>query len=223
MQKSYEGLKELLEFSNKFYLHKQLYQLGSGKKIPKEYEIPRTALLVGYDYDIIQIIKSTKIFSKVETQDSLESYNGSYNSLDFIYLNIPPNQQLEAVKGLYGYTKWFITGNNFDKKVTTDIFKHSDSLKIKFKESWMFLQEQSAWVWQDELRKDISFGINQKAIGDGSLYNRGKLFTNYNDDKRVNFNYNSKNKEFIEYYENLNYTDHIKFTNEEKTYFAISG
>jgi len=88
MQKSYEGLKELLEFSNKFYLHKQLYQLGSGKKIPKEYEIPRTALLVGYDYDIIQIIKSTKIFSKVETQDSLESYNGSYNSLDFIYLNI---------------------------------------------------------------------------------------------------------------------------------------
>ena len=37
MQKSYEGLDELITFVSKFYSDKELFQLGSGENIPEKF------------------------------------------------------------------------------------------------------------------------------------------------------------------------------------------
>ena len=61
MQKSYDGFKELLKFSHQFYLDKELFQLGSGKQIPKKFITPKTAMVIGDDDVLVDILTKSKI------------------------------------------------------------------------------------------------------------------------------------------------------------------
>ena len=130
------------------------------------------------------------------------------DSIDFLYLNVSPEEQYKVVQEVYPYAKWFLVGNNFDQKITTDIWKHSDSTKLKFKDNWFFLFEQHAWTWQDIIRdKNVAH------------LKKGKLFTNYQNDPRIYYNHVGSREEFMEYNDELKYTDFKKFTDSESQYF----
>jgi len=207
MQKSYDGFKKLLKFSHQFYLDKELFQLGSGKNIPEKFLTPKSAVLIGHDDELVNILNNSKIFSEVYTQDTtLMDY--PLDSIDFLYINVPIEKQKEVIIKMYPYAKWFLTGNNFDKKVTTDIWKHSESIKLKFDNSWFFLFEQHAWTWQDTIRSRNIAHLK-----------RGKLFADYQNDPRLYYNYNGYKKEFKEYNKEIRYTDFTKFSESENLYF----
>ena len=207
MQKSYDGFKELLKFSHQFYLDKELFQLGSGKQIPEKFITPKTAMVIGDDDVLVDILTKSKIFSEVYSQNNTQM-DFEDDSIDFLYLNVSPEEQYKVIQEVYPYAKWFLVGNNFDQKITTDIWKHSDSTKLKFKDNWFFLFEQHAWTWQDTIRdKNVAH------------LKKGKLFTDYQNDPRIYYNHVGSREEFMEYNDELKYTDFKKFTDSESRYF----
>ena len=48
---------------------------------------------------------------------------------------------------------------------------------------------------------------------------KGKLFTNYQNDPRIYYNHVGSREEFMEYNDELKYTDFKKFTDSESQYF----
>ena len=114
----------------------------------------------------------------------------------------------EVIVKMYPYAKWFLTGNNFDEEVTTNIWKQSESVKLKFDKNWFFLYEQHAWTWQDTIRSRNVAHLKTD-----------KLFESYEHDPRLYYNYDGYNKEFKEYNEKINYTDFNKFSDSECIYF----
>tara|TARA_B100000963_G_scaffold51991_2_gene40133 strand:- start:2316 stop:2960 length:645 start_codon:yes stop_codon:yes gene_type:complete len=207
MQKSYDSFKELLKFSHQFYLDKELFQLGSGKKLPEKFITPRYAVVIGHDEEVQNILNRSKIFSEVYTQNTTEM-DYPLNSIDFLYINVPIEKQEEVIVKMYPYAKWFLTGNNFDEEVTTNIWKQSESVKLKFDKNWFFLYEQHAWTWQDTIRSRNVAHLKTD-----------KLFESYEHDPRLYYNYDGYNKEFKEYNEKINYTDFNKFSDSECIYF----
>ena len=108
------------------------------------------------------------------------------------------------VKQYYPFTKCIIAGSNFDKKVTNRIFRHSDSVKFRFEnDTWLFMAEQRAWLWQDSV-KNKEYRIRELS--------NGKIFLTYEDDNRLLYNYQSKNRGFKKHTQNSKYTDFTKFS-----------
>ena len=57
------------------------------------------------------------------------------DSIDFLYLNVSPEEQYKVIQEVYPY-EMVLSWKQFYQKITTDIWKHSDSTKLKLKENW---------------------------------------------------------------------------------------
>ena len=234
MQKSYEGLKDMLTYIGRQHRHKDTFKLGAGKNIPKKYIVPKAMIIVGYDdigivqtfvdsneFDHIYIIEDftdeqatqlkytfddrVRLLSSTEMFDV---FRRAWEVLDFVYINRPTNKQFDEIVETYPYPKFWIGGSNFDETIHHNIFKHSKSLKLKFKDNhWIFFCEQWAWYWEGNLRKpytnkwDRTIAKNKQLNGTATLQ-KGKLYKMYHQDLRVHTNIDGDTP-FIDYYDGM--------------------
>ena len=234
MQKSYEGLKDMLTYIGRQHRHRDTFKLGAGKNIPKKYIVPKAMIIVGYD-DIgvvktfldsqeiqhIYIIENFTDEQAMELKYTFEDkvrllastemfdvFRRAWEVLDFVYINTPATKQFEEIVKIYPYPKFWIGGSNFDYRVHPNIFKHSKSLKLKFKDNhWTFFCEQWAWYWEGNLRKpytnkwDKTIAKNKQLNGTTTLQ-KGKLYKMYHQDLRVHTNMDGDTP-FIDYYDGM--------------------
>ena len=242
MQKSYEGLKDMLTYIRRQHRHKDTFKLGAGKNIPKKYIVPKAVVIVGYDdIGIVQTFLDSQEFQYIyvvedftdeqatelkyafedkvrllSSDEMLNVFREAWEVLDFVYINKPASQQILKIKQIYPYPKFWIGGSNFDEKIHHNIFKHSKSLKLKFKGNhWTFFCEQWAWYWEGNLRKtytnkwDKTIPKNKQLNGTATLQ-RGKLYKNYNQDLRVHTNFDGDTP-FVDYYDDMPLYDKLPF------------
>ena len=224
MQKSYKGLDELITFVSKFYSDKDSFQIGSGENTPDNYVQTKSVFQIGYEPEVTTKLMNSNVFTKifvivdksynfqgfsnkvvfVPSREVKRYFKNKWESIDLIYITKSIEKQLDMVKEYYPFTKCIIAGNNFDKKVTNRIFRHSDSVKFRFEDNnWLFMAEQRAWLWEDSI-KDKEYMIREVS--------NGKIFLTYEDDNRLLFKYQSKNRGFKKYTQNSKYTDFTKFS-----------
>ena len=242
MQKSYEGLKDMLTYIRRQHRHKDTFKLGAGKNIPKKYIVPKAMIIVGYDdIGLVQTFLDSQEFQHIyiiedftdeqamelkyafedkvrllASSEMLDVFRRAWEVLDFVYINKPASQQIWELQEIYPYPKFWIGGSNFDEKIHHNIFKHSKSLKVKFKDNhWTFFCEQWAWYWEGNLRKpyinkyDKSIPQNKQLNGTATLQ-KGKLYKMYHQDLRVHTNFDG-NTPFIDYYDGMPLYDKLPF------------
>lgn len=190
MQKSYEGLKDMLTYIKRQHRHRDTFKLGAGKTIPKKYVVPKATIIVGYDdigivqtfvdsneFEYIYIIEDFTDEQAMELKFTFKDkvrllseagmfdvFRTAWEVLDFVYINKPAIKQFEEIQKTYQYPKFWIGGSNFDYEIHPNIFKQSKSLKLKFKDNhWTFFYEQWPWFWEGNLRKSYT-DKNDKTI-----------------------------------------------------------
>jgi len=185
MQKSYNGLDDMLSCIKRHNFHKDNYQIGSGKSVPVDFQPKRTAVIVGYTDDgLIQKFVDSEQFKWVyvvhdftrEQLDFLKIQFGEYEDLvrpilhedvikifrmaweciDFVFINSPSEEQYKTFQRYYTYAKHISGGSNFDSEVHEPMLKHSYAPKTKFKDGfWMFQHEMWPWYYEKDIRRPI--------------------------------------------------------------------
>lgn len=238
MQKSYEGLKDMLKYISRQHFHKDFYQVGAGKSLPKNYIQKRNVIIIGYtDNQLLNTFIDSKEFDLVYLIDKLSSkqldlikyefdsllnktlrilqpeqvpgvFRYAWESVDFVYLNVPAKIQYQELLTMYTYTKYWTAGSNFDENIHEDMFRHSSAPKIKFKENeWLFFHEQWAWFWEKDLRnkivnaKDKTISQSRLKNGTGTIQD-GKRYKFYHQDLLVHTNFDAE-RPFIDYFEGM--------------------
>ena len=138
----------------------------------------------------------------------IDVFRRAWEVLDFVYINKPTIKQFDEIQKIYPYPKFWIGGSNFDETIHHNIFKHSESLKLKFKDNhWTFFCEQWPWYWQGNLRKpytnkwDKTIPKNKQLNGTATLQ-KGKLYKMYHQDLRIHTNMDGDTP-FIDYYDGM--------------------